>query len=186
MVPVNPAATRLWRISDPILPRSRLAPTTATTRGSKNAFIDAVAAVRDRAAALFGEAFRHRERQDHVADAATRPSSSLAKPESRKTSSIRRLSPSTYASNVWMPCFARHAREALQQARADAVALQGIGYGERHFGAIGRLPDPVEAGEGHDPAAGLRRRATSPRDSAPQIRCRHARCVESGQAHESG
>ena len=51
-VPVKPAATRLCRISDPILPRSRLAPMTATTRGSKNAFIDAVAAVRDRAAAF--------------------------------------------------------------------------------------------------------------------------------------
>ena len=41
MVPVNPAAWRLWRISAPIPPRCRLAPTTATVRGSKKAFIDA-------------------------------------------------------------------------------------------------------------------------------------------------
>ena len=70
MVPVKPAAARLCRISDPILPRSRLAPTTATTRGSKKAFIDAVAAVRDRAAALSAKPVGDRERQDHVADPA--------------------------------------------------------------------------------------------------------------------
>ena len=35
-VPVNFVASRLCRISDPILLRSRLAPTTATTRGRKN------------------------------------------------------------------------------------------------------------------------------------------------------
>ena len=69
-VPVKPAATRLCRISEPILPRSRLAPTTATTRGSKNAFIDAVAAVRDRAAALSAKAsVVDGERQRDVADA---------------------------------------------------------------------------------------------------------------------
>jgi hypothetical protein len=40
----------LCRISDPIRPRPRLAPTTATALGSKNGFIDAVAASCDRSA----------------------------------------------------------------------------------------------------------------------------------------
>ena len=54
-----------------------------------------------------------------------------------------------------MPVFPRDAREALQQPRADTVALQCVGHGERHFGAVERLRIAVEAGEGHDPAAGL-------------------------------
>jgi len=52
MVPLKPAVTRLCRISDPSLPRSLFAPTTATTRGSKNGFIDATAEARDLDAAL--------------------------------------------------------------------------------------------------------------------------------------
>ena len=56
MGPRNPAATRLCRISEPILPRSRLAPITATPRGSKNAFIEAVAAVCDLVAAFASNA----------------------------------------------------------------------------------------------------------------------------------
>jgi hypothetical protein len=52
MVPANPTDCRLCRISAPIFPRSRLAPTTATVHGSKNGFIDAVAASWDRLAAF--------------------------------------------------------------------------------------------------------------------------------------
>ena len=50
--PGKPPATMLCRISEPILPRSRLAPMTATACGAKKFFIDAVAASRDRSAAF--------------------------------------------------------------------------------------------------------------------------------------
>ena len=49
--PEKPPATRLCKISEPILPRSRLAPMTATAFGAKKLSIDAVAAACDRAAA---------------------------------------------------------------------------------------------------------------------------------------
>ena len=62
-----------------------------------------------------------------------------------------------------MPCVPRDVREALQQARADAVALQRVGDGKCHFGAIGCKRIPVEAGEGHDSAAGLGDQRGAPR-----------------------
>ena len=94
IVPVNPATIRLLRISDPILPRVRLAPITATTRGSKNARIDAVAASCERVAACSTKS------SVSARDNATwhTPPSRLdvsARPELRNTSSMRRLSPST-------------------------------------------------------------------------------------------
>src|SRR5688572_21086678 len=46
----------------------------------------------------------------------------------------------------------REACEALQQAGADAVALQFIRDRKRNLGAIGRLRIFVEASEGHDPS----------------------------------
>ena len=49
---VKPPSTRLCRISEPIFPRSRLAPIDRHGRGSKKLFIDAVAAACDRSAAL--------------------------------------------------------------------------------------------------------------------------------------
>ena len=52
-----------------------------------------------------------------------------------------------------MPVLAREARQTLEQPRADAVPLHRVGHRERHFGAIGRLRIPMEAGEGDDPAA---------------------------------
>ena len=52
--------------------------------------------------------------------------------------------------------FPREARQALEEPRADAVPLQGIGDGERHLGAIDRIRIPVETSEGHDPASRFR------------------------------
>ena len=50
-VPVKPVCRRLCRISDPIRPRPRFAPITATVVGSKNQRMEAAAACCDRCAA---------------------------------------------------------------------------------------------------------------------------------------
>ena len=73
------------------------------------------------------------------------------------------------------------ARKALQQAGADAVALQGIGDGERRLGTIDRVRISIEAGEGRDPPPGLGDERHGcvivSRDEHPDPRCverRHA------------
>ena len=76
------------------MPRSRLAPITATPRGSKNAFIEAVAAACDLVAAFASNAGV----TDSESDTWRTPRSFtvvMAKPESRNTSSMRRLPAST-------------------------------------------------------------------------------------------
>ena len=137
-VPVKPEATRLCRISEPILPRSRLAPMTATVRGSKNAFIDAVAAARERAAALSAKASVVDSDRVDVVDAMLDP---CGHGEAGVAKDVEHAS--VVAEHVGIEgvdaLLARDGREPLEQPRADAVALQGVGHGERHFGAIPML-----------------------------------------------
>ena len=59
------------------------------------------------------------------------------KPESRKTSSIRRLLAHHVGVEVGDALRPGEACQVLQQARPDAVALHRVGDGERDFGPIG-------------------------------------------------
>ncbi len=74
----------------------------------------------------------------------------------------------------------RDVREAFQQARAQAVALHRVGDGKCHFGAFGCKRIPVEAGEGHDSAAGFghQRRAPLGRDQVQDAWCAERRVAQ--------
>ena len=103
---------------------------------------------------LVGESGRDRERQDHVADAAI---DRRGHPKTGRAKDVEH--PAVVAQHIRVErvdaVFPRDAREALQQAHADAVALQGIGDGECHLCAVGRFGIRVEAREGHEPPSGL-------------------------------
>ena len=176
IVPVKPAATRLCRISDPILPALPVgADDRDDARLEERPHRRGRRGPRSRGGACSANARRDRQRQDDVADACFDASWSLPKPESRKTSSMRRLSPSTYASNVSMPCVARDASQAAPAAGCRCRDPAGIRDGERHLGAVdGIAGSLIEAGEGDDAAAGLRderrRRGCPPSRQAANVR----------------
>ena len=73
---------------------------------------------------------RHVERERRRGRRRARGRWSWRSRESRNTSSIRRLSPSTCASNMGHALGAREAGELFEQPRADAVALDGVADGE--------------------------------------------------------
>ena len=117
-------------------PRSRLAPTTATTRGSKNARIDAVAAICARSADRCGESRRDFERELATVETGLGPAFDL---EARVVEDPDHLA--VLAGGVRVEeanaLGARHLGQSLEETRADAAALERVGDHERHFGALG-------------------------------------------------
>ena len=98
---------------------------------------------------LVREGIGHRQRQRRPGRRRARPRSVAAKPESRNTSSIRRLSPSTYGSKVSMPC----SRAIARAARAAACRCRAPAARRRRRTPLPRdsmLRVPVEAGERDD------------------------------------
>ena len=88
---------------------------------------------------LFDEVVGDGERQRDAQHARARVGRSRSGRSCRNTSSMRRLSLSTSASNVVTPAWRARLGELLEQASADAVPLHRIRDGERHLRSFGRV-----------------------------------------------
>ena len=153
--PLNSAASRLCRISPPIVPRRRDAPITATERGSRKL---AHGGHRRRSA----RAPRTARPPPPTATSAARPRShpgversSTGKPLSRKTSIIRWLCGSTSRDERRDPVLLGDLGEMGEQDRRDPAPLPRVGDQERDLGALVVDPHVGRVGDDRARVAGL-------------------------------
>ena len=155
---------------------------TATVRGAKNAFIDAVAAARERAAALICEGISCRERQGHAVGAVLDPCGHGEAGFAKYVEHALVITEHVGIEGI-DAVFTGDGREPFEQPCANAVALQGIGHDECHFGTIPMLGIAIEAGEGDDTASSLDHESGS-QTSVCGCERADSRFSEGGQSHE--
>ena len=146
----KPDSRRLRKISEPIRPGSRLAPTTATTRGSKNRRSDAVAAVRARAA----EAAASRAVGSSDSVTCQVPCSiSRVWVEAGLHEHVHHLPVLTTDEGLEavQSARARDLRQTLEQPRAEPAALKLVRDGKRHFRPVRPRWIGVVAGNADQP-----------------------------------
>ncbi len=137
-VPMNPAARRLLRISDPIFPRVRLAPTTATTLWrEERAHGCGRGDLRSRRG-LLDELVGDGEGQYDMAESALE-SNRLQNPDLRNTLEHLPIGGEHVGVEGRDSGVSSDLRELLEQTRADAVALDLVGYRKCHLGSMRRI-----------------------------------------------
>ena len=131
--PLNPPAIRLCKISPPIVPRRRDAPTTATERGARNRLTAATAAVRSRSSKR-SIAAGDSDVGSSISIASRVLRRSIGNPLWRNTSIIRWLAGSTWALKRGDAASVGDGREMREHDRRDSPSLPGVGDQERHLG----------------------------------------------------
>ena len=130
------------------------APISATERGSRNRATADVAATRSRSSNA-ASASAPSAVGSSTSTTPDRARTEAGNPLSRKTSTIRRLSARTSATNCGMPARRGDIGDEAQQDGAEPVALPRVGDGEGDLGALG--VDPHVHRVRDDPAVGADR-----------------------------